>query len=88
MKNKLDSLNPNSSHSKKAIVFGGSGFLGSHVAEVLTNNGYDVAIFDLVDSPYKKSSQLMIVGDILEQEKVREAVKGYDYVYNFAGISE
>ena len=29
------------------IVFGGSGFLGSHVADVATENGHDVTIFDL-----------------------------------------
>ncbi len=88
MKNKLDSLNLNNPNPKKAIVFGGSGFLGSHVADALTDSAYDVVIFDLIDSPYKKPNQSMIVGDVLEQKKVREAVKGCDYVYNFAGIAD
>ena len=30
----------------KIIVFGGSGFLGSHVADSLSDQGYKVTIFD------------------------------------------
>ena len=30
----------------KAVVTGGSGFLGSHVADVLSEKGYKVRIFD------------------------------------------
>ena len=30
----------------KCLVTGGSGFLGSHVAEVLTKKGHDVTIYD------------------------------------------
>ena len=31
----------------KAVVFGGSGFLGSHIADALTNEGHEVTIFDI-----------------------------------------
>ena len=30
----------------KVLVIGGSGFLGSHVADELSNRGYEVTIFD------------------------------------------
>ena len=72
----------------KAIVFGGSGFLGSHVVDVLTKRGHEVKIFDLKPSAYIKPNQKMIIGDILDAEKVRDAVNGCDYVYNFAGIAD
>jgi len=72
----------------RAIVFGGSGFLGSHVADGLSDNGYDVIIFDLVHSPYLREEQKMIIGDILNPQKVNEAIAGCDYVYNFAGIAD
>ena len=75
-----------SSNSKKVIVFGGSGFLGSHVADALTDAGHQVAIYDLRPSPYLLTGQKMIVGDILDREQVSKAVEGYDYVYNFAGF--
>ena len=72
----------------KAVVFGGSGFLGSHVADVLTSANYDVRVFDIRSSPYLKSGQKMIIGDILNFDEVLEAIKGCDYVYDFAGIAD
>lgn len=73
---------------KKVIVFGGSGFLGSHVADALTDSGYEVMVFDLKDSPYLKKTQKMIRGDIMDVNLVNKAVSGSDYVYNFAGIAD
>ena len=40
----------------KILVIGGSGFLGSHVADVLTTRGHDVYIYDIVKSKYLTSS--------------------------------
>lgn len=73
---------------RKVVVFGGSGFLGSHVADALTDAGYGVRIYDRVTSPYLRESQEMIVGDIMDREAVRRAVEGCEYVYNFAGIAD
>ena len=72
----------------KAIVFGGSGFIGSHVADRLTEGGYDVTIFDLKPSPYLLPAQKIIMGNILNKEAVFDAVKGHDYIYNFAGLAD
>lgn len=73
---------------KKVTVFGGSGFLGSHVCDKLSDSGYDVVIFDIVQSPYLRTDQTMIVGDILNEEAVKKAVSGAEYVFNFAGIAD
>ncbi len=72
----------------KAIVFGGAGFLGSHVADALTDRGHNVVIFDLKKSSYLKGNQISIVGDILDANAVAKAVSGADLVYHFAGISD
>jgi UDP-glucose 4-epimerase len=72
----------------KAIVFGGSGFLGSHVADALTEAGYDVIIYDLKPSPFLRNNQKMVVGDITDVGLVNASVKGCHVVYNFAGISD
>ena len=72
----------------KAIVFGGSGFLGSHVCDALTKAGYEVRIFDIKPSRYLKIGQQMVVADILDEDAVRKAIKGCDYVYNFAGTAQ
>lgn len=72
----------------KTIVFGGSGLIGSHVADRLTEAGYDVTIFDLKPSPYLLPGQEIIIGDILDKKAVSDAVKGCDYIYNFAGMAD
>lgn len=72
----------------KTIVFGGSGLIGSHVADRLTEVGYDVTIFDLKPSPYLLPGQEIIIGDILDKKAVFDAVKGCDYIYNFAGMAD
>lgn len=72
----------------KVAVFGGSGFVGSHVADELTARGHRVKIYDLKPSPYLKKGQEMVVGDILDKEKVLGAVRGCDAVYNFAGLAD
>ena len=38
----------------RCLVTGGSGFLGSHVADMLTAKGYKVTIFDKKRSPWLK----------------------------------
>lgn len=72
----------------KVTIFGGSGFLGSHLADAFTDKGYEVTVYDVVASPYLKRTQKMIVGNVLDEEKVRKAVQGRDYVYNFSGIAD
>lgn len=73
---------------RKVVVFGGSGFLGSHVADALSGAGYAVVIFDQSASPYRSGDQQMIVGDIMDLEQVCAAVKGAVAVYNFAAIAD
>lgn len=72
----------------KAIVFGGAGFLGSHVADALTKAGYETTVFDIIESPYLQKGQQMIMGSILDKEAVESAVAGHKIVYNFAGIAD
>ena len=76
------------SNSKKIVVFGGAGFLGSHVADALTRKGFDVVIFDMVQSKFINEKQKMIVGDILDPEQVNEAVRNSQYIYHFAGFAD
>ncbi|MBT6047227.1 MAG: NAD(P)-dependent oxidoreductase [Candidatus Scalindua sp.] len=70
------------------LVFGGSGFLGSHVADALSEAGHTVSIYDLKKSEYLKPDQKMIVGDILDEQHINKAVEGMDVVFNFAGIAD
>lgn len=73
---------------KNIIVFGGSGFLGSHVADKLSHLGYNVSIFDKVESKFLLNTQKMIKGNILNTDEVNSAMQGIEYVYNFAGLTD
>ncbi len=72
----------------KVVVFGGSGFLGSHVCDQLTAAGHQVVIFDSAPSVWRGPEQTMLVGDILDVAAVDAALEGAAYVYNFAGIAD
>ena len=75
-------------NKKKVIVFGGSGFLGSHVADKLSENLYEVTVFDKNPPIYISKNQKYIEGDILSKDDVYSAIKNHDYVYHFAGLSD
>jgi len=70
------------------LVCGGSGFVGSHVADALSERGHQVRLFDQRSSPYLRTGQEMVLGDMLDPAQVAEAVRGCDVVYNFAGLSD
>jgi UDP-glucose 4-epimerase len=73
---------------KKVVVFGGSGFLGSHLADILSNEGFKVVIFDLNKSQYLSNDQEMVVGNILDREQIRKVINGAKFVYHFAAIAD
>jgi UDP-glucose 4-epimerase len=73
---------------KKVCVLGGAGFLGSHVADQLSEAGYQVIIFDRVRSPWLRDDQEMLMGDIQDAESVSAAIDGCEYVYNFAALAD
>lgn len=73
---------------KKVVVFGGSGFIGSHICDLLSEKKFDVYIFDIVKSKYLKDNQTMIVGDVLDQKLINKTIKNADFVYHFAGIAD
>jgi len=72
--------------SKKVIVFGGAGFIGSYVVEELLRRNYEVIAADIKLSKYI-SEEIFEECDILDKEKVNELVSKVDIVYNFAGYA-
>lgn len=82
--------------SLKVLVTGGSGFLGSHVADALTRAGHAVTIFDRVESPFlnraerlkDKPAQKMVVGDLLDGDALAELVPKFDVVYHLAALAD
>lgn len=72
----------------KITVFGGAGFLGSHVSDKLSDAGHEVTVADIVESRWIKSSQKIVIGDILDSKFVKSACENAEMVFNFAGIAD
>ncbi|WP_294515259.1 NAD(P)-dependent oxidoreductase [uncultured Bilophila sp.] len=72
----------------KIVFFGGSGFLGSHVCDKLSEAGHDVTIVDLRPSPYLRPDQKMVTGSLLDEDLVNTVVSGADAVFDFAGLAD
>ena len=73
---------------KKVVVVGGSGFIGSHVADCLSEAGYRVIIYDLYKSIWLRDNQEVVIGDVHEIEKLNKVIAGAEVVYNFAAVSD
>jgi UDP-glucose 4-epimerase len=73
---------------EKVVVFGGTGFLGSHVADNLSERGFDVTIYSLEESLYKRDDQTVIIGDVLDAQGVENVIEGARYIYNFSGLAD
>ena len=74
--------------AKKVLVVGGSGFLGSHVADELTEKGYEVTIFDQKKSTWINDNKKFIESDLLDREHVIKSLEGFNFVIHFAGIAD
>ena len=80
---------------KKILITGGTGFIGSHLAELCVKRGYNVTVFDrynpnynlgnLSDSPFKNKIKF-IFGDIRDFDSVNNAVKKKDIVFHLAAL--
>lgn len=83
--------------SKKVLVTGSDGFIGSHLVERLVERGYDVKAMVLYNSfdswgwldnssQHVKDSIEVIAGDVRDKIFVTEAMKGCDAVMHLAAL--
>jgi len=72
----------------KVLITGGNGFIGSHLAEKLIDQGDEVVLFDNVFNGNSKGIKCRkITADIRDYAAVRGAVNGIDAVIHFAAVS-
>jgi UDP-glucose 4-epimerase len=67
----------------KIVVAGGSGFIGSHVVDVLLEQGYEVLIYDL-EAPRYGQSCAFIRGDTRDIDRMAQIFKSGDIIYMLA----
>src|SRR5438309_738679 len=65
-------------------VTGAAGFLGSHVADVLTEQGHDVTVIDLVQRPGFRTA----IADLGDAASIERALVGHEAVCHLAAIGD
>lgn len=70
------------------LVTGGSGFIGSHVADALSEAGHKVTVFDINKSPWIRQDQTMVTGDLMDEKLLENITRDMDVIYHFAGIAD
>lgn len=80
----------------KYFVTGGSGFIGSNIVDRLLADGNDVIIYDNFSTGFSKflinarknKNFNEIRGDLLDEEKLSESMKGCDFIFHFAANAD
>jgi dihydroflavonol-4-reductase len=72
---------------QRSLVTGGSGFIGSHLVDILVARGHAVRIFDREPPTMPPSGVEFVRGTILDAAAVRRAMQGIDLVFHLAGIA-
>lgn len=71
----------------KALVTGGSGFIGRHLVSALVARGHSVRIFDQVVSGETAEGTEFVQGSVLDRASLLHALEGIDCIYHLAGIA-
>ncbi|HLG11821.1 MAG TPA: NAD-dependent epimerase/dehydratase family protein [Dehalococcoidia bacterium] len=73
----------------RVFVTGGAGFLGSHVSNVLLQAGHQVTVLDNLSTGHREmvpKGAVFIKGDLKQEAKLREWLKGHDVVIHLAAL--
>lgn len=73
----------------RILVTGGAGFIGSHVTRLLLESDHEVVILDNLSAGHRENIDgraKLIVGDINDPKKAKEALKGCEAVIHMAGL--
>jgi dihydroflavonol-4-reductase len=74
-----------------ALVTGGTGFVGSHVARALAVRGYQVRILRRTTSRLDAVQDIAcehFIGDVTDLASLRDAMQGVDWVFHVAGVAD
>jgi len=66
----------------RGVVTGAAGFLGSHVADVLAQRGFEITVVDLADNPRHRT----VRADLLDPAQLDSAFAGAEFVCHLAAV--
>ena len=81
----------------KTLITGGAGFIGSHIAETLLQQGHSVRIFDNFSTGRRENAQALtrrfgpdqleiLEGDVRDASRVGQAVSGIEVIFHSAAF--
>ncbi len=73
--------------SKRILVTGGAGFIGTHLVRALLARGDEVTVFDNLSVGRADNVPMgakLVVGDVTDSAAVESAIAGHDHVVHFA----
>ncbi len=70
----------------RILITGGSGFIGSNLAKLLTKKGYEVGILDIIKPTQKNITYQFHNCDILKKIKFMNIASKYDGIIHLAGV--
>lgn len=74
----------------KILVTGGAGFIGSHIVEHFQGKAEEIRVLDNLRTGYLHNldglDHTFIKGSITDQELVKKAVQGVDYIFHMAAM--
>jgi UDP-glucose 4-epimerase len=70
----------------KALITGGNGFIGTHLVDLLLENGHEVRVLDRYPSRFREALPNVeyLVGDLGNHGEMENAVKDVDWVFHLA----
>ncbi|MFC2166763.1 NAD-dependent epimerase/dehydratase family protein [Acidobacteriota bacterium] len=71
----------------KALVTGGSGFIGSHVVDKLKEKGIEVRVFDMVMPNYRNDIEYY-KGSLLNLDDLRMSLSGIEAIFHLGAIAD
>lgn len=71
----------------KALVTGGSGFIGSHVVDKLREKGIEVRVFDMLMPAFRKDIEFY-QGSLLNLDELRMSLVGVDVIFHLAAVAD
>ena len=73
----------------KILVTGSTGFIGKHLVEFMSKQGYDISCFVRETSnisPLKKLDVKFVYGDILDKKTIEEAIADNEIIIHLVGL--